>query len=1120
MSTKTTAVLVVLLLATCSPAGYRLICDETFSTQFMDLCSELDIWEVCPTGVLNLTGTEPIQQRICLGGQLVVNGGTVNCADRFNHDQGAIVMNGGSMRINGDYKFPDTGGPCRLYLNNGVFSVNNCENFVDRDSLIVVGYGVMRLDSISGIGRNPNDWLSQGGIVPADGFGPIIIRSVGGQTEIAATIIPKITFESESSGDLESASPAVITVNVVDAQSTTYTVNYSVVGGTADGGGVDYTLAAGTLTFNSGQTTKQISIPINNDGLDEEDETIIVGLSDPGGGGAVLGPIKQHTYTIVDPRPTVQFASAASTAMEDESPHELEVVLSAGLQSSSSVSYSVGGGTADGAGDDYTLAAGSLTFNAGETSKTISISIVDDDIKELPETIIVSLSNPTPESSMRLGTIFEHTVTLRDPWATVAYEMFKLDLACPGNAATLKNGWIAFEGVSWCDGSPHDGRGISDIGGTGIDAYVDNVYGKGTVNLQAAAGDPIANTAFQDVSGAQGDPGGSLYIRLSNLAPGEYWLYTYHNWGGLENIESINAAGNGVYQVEPVLDVPIQSVSVDSMLVPSLVKFYTDGSGPVTVTYVADLNSRAVFNSFELHTTEQPSQASNPSPDDGASGVSPDVILSWAAGADARSHDVYFGTDPLAVADATTGSSQYQGNQAATTFDPPGLLDFGQTYHWRIDEILDTTTSKGQVWKFHVDDGKAKDPRPTDGGRLRAGDSLRWTSAAMATSHDIYFGTDPVAVANATTVSSQYQGNQTMTSYDPGVLTEGDFYYWRIDERGSDTFVPGDVWSFQATGPILLQVDLALPISEGSTEPWPGTAKPGWYPFVASRWSDMYAHDCVWEKDSKDPDGIAGSGVHAMLSCGYEGMGGLHAKDLCRDNLGGGGSPTGSVQGDPIANTWYYAVDWAGLQAGDNVLILTDLPAGVYELVSYHNWWEPGSYLGDQGGRNCLRCVQNGRPPLPSVTANPLPITGKPPGKDRYRGLCLTGSGTGVTAIKNEYDVPPSATLSDSEVTTSLIKFYTDGSEVLVIYEAPDWGYADCARPGREGGRGILNAFELIQVPSDPCYFDTTGTVDNQNLAVFIQEWLQPGGSDFSGDGIINMVDYAMLAAAWMQSCL
>ncbi|MHC4647235.1 MAG: fibronectin type III domain-containing protein, partial [Planctomycetota bacterium] len=201
-------------------------------------------------------------------------------------------------------------------------------------------------------------------------------------------------------------------------------------------------------------------------------------------------------------------------------------------------------------------------------------------------------------------------------------------------------------------------------------------------------------------------------------------------------------------------------------------------------------------------------------------------------------------------------------------------------------------------------------------------------------------------------------------------------------------------------------------------------------------------------------DGIDGTGIHACITTGSEGQLGLHMKDLCRDNLGGGGCPYGNPAGDPIANTFLYAVDWAGPSAGDILLMLTDMPPGEYWLYSYHNHWEPCS----QGTRNCLQC-ECGMPPMPTITANPAPSS--PPAE--YNGYSLPlGTGTGVTQIENAYDVWPTHYYLDSQLVPSLIKFETDGSEVLVIYEADNTLWPDCARPGREGSRAILNAFELI----------------------------------------------------------
>jgi hypothetical protein len=76
------------------------------------------------------------------------------------------------------------------------------------------------------------------------------------------------------------------------------TVDYAVTGGTATGGGVDYTLAAGTLTFAAGTTTQNITVTVVDDALDEPDETVIIALSGPS--NATLGTVDEHTFTIID----------------------------------------------------------------------------------------------------------------------------------------------------------------------------------------------------------------------------------------------------------------------------------------------------------------------------------------------------------------------------------------------------------------------------------------------------------------------------------------------------------------------------------------------------------------------------------------------------------------------------------------------------------------------------------------------------------------------------------------------------------------------------------------------------------------------------------------------------
>ena len=107
----------------------------------------------------------------------------------------------------------------------------------------------------------------------------------------------------------------------------------------------------------------------------------------------------------------VDFNATSSSGAESVSSAGLTVDLSAASGQNVTVDYAVTG-TATGSGTDYTLANGTLTINAGETSGTITIaSIVNDSLDEANETVIVTLSSP---SNATLGSDSVHTYTITD----------------------------------------------------------------------------------------------------------------------------------------------------------------------------------------------------------------------------------------------------------------------------------------------------------------------------------------------------------------------------------------------------------------------------------------------------------------------------------------------------------------------------------------------------------------------------------------------------------------------------------------------------------------------------------------------------------------------------------
>ena len=85
-----------------------------------------------------------------------------------------------------------------------------------------------------------------------------------------------------------------------------------------------------------------------------------------------------------------------TTVREDQGPAVFEVVLSEPARREVSVDYATQQTTGSNATEDvdYDSAAGTLTFEPGETSKTFEVQITDDDMQELSETFGVTLSNP------------------------------------------------------------------------------------------------------------------------------------------------------------------------------------------------------------------------------------------------------------------------------------------------------------------------------------------------------------------------------------------------------------------------------------------------------------------------------------------------------------------------------------------------------------------------------------------------------------------------------------------------------------------------------------------------------------------------------------------------------
>ena len=182
------------------------------------------------------------------------------------------------------------------------------------------------------------------------------------------------------------------TVLLTSGSVSPVTVDYATASGTATATD-DYTTTSGSLTFASGQTSKAVSVPIVQDALSEDTETFTVSLSNASGAPVTAAQgIGSITDDDADPSVSVSNVSVAEGAAGTTSA-TFTVSLSAAAGREVAVDAATSDTTAV-AGTDYTSASSTVTFAAGETSKSFVVTVAGDLVFEGDETFAVTLAAP------------------------------------------------------------------------------------------------------------------------------------------------------------------------------------------------------------------------------------------------------------------------------------------------------------------------------------------------------------------------------------------------------------------------------------------------------------------------------------------------------------------------------------------------------------------------------------------------------------------------------------------------------------------------------------------------------------------------------------------------------
>jgi Lipase/Calx-beta domain/CARDB/Domain of unknown function (DUF4114)/RTX calcium-binding nonapeptide repeat (4 copies) len=209
------------------------------------------------------------------------------------------------------------------------------------------------------------------------------------------------------------ANPGQFTLTRTGATTADLTVNYTIAG-TATNGTDDEKLT-GTATFKAGSTTTTVDVKPIDDNIYEGNETVILTLVDGSTNYKLDSAKSTGTVTITDneTRPTISISDATPATGKEGDPNAKNRVFTIALSNPSTETITVDYTTLDGtavAGSDYTATQGKITFNPGETTQTITATILDDAIFEDLETFKVKLTNPSNSTLAKA----EGTATILD----------------------------------------------------------------------------------------------------------------------------------------------------------------------------------------------------------------------------------------------------------------------------------------------------------------------------------------------------------------------------------------------------------------------------------------------------------------------------------------------------------------------------------------------------------------------------------------------------------------------------------------------------------------------------------------------------------------------------------
>ncbi|NTU81547.1 MAG: hypothetical protein HGA45_19555 [Chloroflexales bacterium] len=244
---------------------------------------------------------------------------------------------------------------------------------------------------------------------------------------------------------------AIFTVSLQPASSATVTVDYATANDSAFAGS-DYNPASGTLTFNPGETTKQIVVEVLGDPLDGLDETFFVNLTNPLPNPPVTIVDGQGIGTIIDDDGPIASINNVTLVEGTGGPTSFNFTINLSFASAqpTQIFFNTDNNTAT-APDDYATVSGSVVIPAFLTSAIVSVPVVGDALDEINETFFVNLSfsnNGTIGDGQGVGTILDDdappsitigNATITEGTGGTTSAIFSVNLSAPSGQTVTVN---------------------------------------------------------------------------------------------------------------------------------------------------------------------------------------------------------------------------------------------------------------------------------------------------------------------------------------------------------------------------------------------------------------------------------------------------------------------------------------------------------------------------------------------------------------------------------------------------------------------------------------------------------------------------------------------------------